>query len=112
MRHTITILLTWLIVGLLVQNTCPRGFGGKTTVAASSSSSCSHCQHTQTQKLNVEGSMFSSISRAPAHMPMFVLDIPNTQPAFRLVATASPRSVIPNTYKNTAPNELLHPPRA
>jgi len=110
MRCKTYILLSLLICALLVQNTCPQGFAGKSTVA----STCSHCPNKQahTPKPTMEGTAFSSISQAPAHLPLYVLDIPNTQPLFRLVAIASQQPVIPNTYKNTAPDELLQPPRA
>jgi len=107
MRHRISILLFLLIFALLVQNTCPHGFAGKSTVA----STCSHCPQKQTHKSATEGDRVSSISHAPAHLPMYVLDIPDTQPTFRLLMTASSPPVIPNIYTNTAPDELLHPPR-
>jgi hypothetical protein len=108
MKHQISIVLFLLIFALLVQNTCPQGFAGKSTVAAS----CSHCPHKQAHKPAMEGNTISSISQAPAHLPMYVLASPNTQPTFRLVAIASLQPILPNTYKNTAPDELLHPPRA
>ena len=107
MKYGISIILFLLVFALLVQNTCPQGFAGKSTVAAS----CSHCPQKQTHRL-AEGNTLSSISQGPAHLPMYVLDIPIARPIFRLVAAASPQPVIPNTYKNTAPDELLHPPRA
>jgi len=96
------------VLALLIQNTCPQGFAGKSTVA----SNCSHCPQRQEHKPATEGGTLNSISPAPAHLPMYILDIPNTQPTFRLVAVAINQPVIPNTYKNTAPDELLHPPRA
>ena len=108
MKYRVSMILFLLIVALLVQNTCPQGFAGKSTVAAS----CSHCPQKHTHRLATEGNTLSSISPAPAHLPMYVLDVPSTRPIFRLVAAASPQPVIPNTYKNTAPDELLHPPRA
>ena len=108
MRHRISIVLFLLIFALLVQNTCPQGFAGKSAVAAS----CSHCPQKQMHKPATEGDTLSSISHAPAHLPMYVLDIPNTQPTFRLIMTASSQPVIPNIYTNTAPDELLRPPRA
>jgi hypothetical protein len=108
MRYKIYIILLLLIVALLIQNTCPQGFAGKSTVAAS----CSHCPQKQAHTPVSESDTLGSISHAPAHLPMYVLDIPNTQPTFRLIATASSQPVIPNIYTNTAPDERLHPPRA
>jgi hypothetical protein len=107
-KFRVSIILFFLISTLLVQNTCPKGFAGKSTVTAS----CSHCPLKQTCKPVTEGNTFSSISYASAHLPMYVLDLPSTQPIFRLAAIASSQPVTPTTYKNTAPDELLRPPRA
>ncbi len=96
------------IVALLIQNTCPHGFAGKSSVA----STCSHCPMKQEHKKVFEGTAFSSITKAPAHLPMYVLDTPNTKPAFQLAALATSQPVMPNTYKNAAPDELFQPPRA
>jgi hypothetical protein len=101
-----------LIVALLIQNTCPKGFAGKSTVV--SASACSHCPHKHFNKpmpLN-DRIVVANASDAQAHLPLFVLDTPDTKPAFLLEATASPQPAIPNTYKNTAPDGLLQPPRA
>lgn len=107
MRCRIYMLLSLLIIALLIQNTCPMGFAGKSTVA----STCSHCPQKQSHKTFFQGSAFSSVTKAPAHLPMYVLDMPVTQPACRLAAVASPQPVIPYLYRSTAPAELLQPPR-
>jgi hypothetical protein len=107
-KFRVSIILFLLIFTLLVQNTCPKGFAGKSAVTAS----CSHCPLMQTCKPATDGDTFGSISYAPAHLPTYVLDLPSTQPIFRLAAIASPQPVTPNSYKNTAPDELLRPPRA
>ncbi len=108
MRFQIIIILLPLIFALLIQNTCPHGFAGKSTVART----CSHCPHKKEQKAASGGIAFGSITKTPAHLPMFVLDVLNTQPTFRLAAMAIQQQVIPNSYTNTAPDELLQPPRA
>jgi len=108
MRYTVYIILPLLVIALLIQNTCPKGFAGKSTVTAS----CSHCPLKQAHKPVAESGKPGITSHAPVHLPMYVLDLPDTQPAFRLMAAASPQPAIPNTYKNTAPDELLQPPRA
>ncbi len=108
MRFQINIILLLLIFALLIQNTCPHGFAGKSTVALT----CSHCPQKQAHKPASEGTIFSSITKTPAHLPIFVLDMSNTQPTFRLAAIDIPQQVIPNTYANAAPDELLKPPRS
>ncbi len=108
MRFQTIIILLLLIFARLIQNTCPHGFAGKSTVVRT----CSHCQHKKEHKAASEGIEFNSITKAPAHMPMFVLDVLNTQPTFQLAAMAIQQQVIPNSYTNTAPDEVLQPPRS
>ncbi len=108
MRSAISILLVLLSISLLIQNTCPQGRAGKSTVAAS----CGHCPMKQAHQPTPAAGKPVIVSHSPVHLPMYVLDIPNTRPSFRLAAIAIPQPVIPNTYKNTAPDEFLQPPRA
>jgi hypothetical protein len=109
MRGSFKLIILLLAFGLLVQNTCPHGFAGKSSVAAST---CSHCKYKQGHQPAPDSGKASISSHSTTHPPMFVLDTPNTQPTFRLAAIAIPQPIIPNTYKNTAPDELLQPPRA
>ena len=97
-----------LAFALLIQNTCPKGFAGKSSLAAF----CSRCPQEQAHRSAFEGATFSSIAKAPVHLPIYVLDIPSMQPAFRLSAISIPQPDITNTYKNTSPDELFQPPRA
>ncbi len=108
MKPRVLTIILLLIVALLIQNTCPRGFAGKSTVA----SACSHCPHKQEHQPAPDSGKVSIASHSTAHPPMFVLDIPNTHPTFRFAAVAIPQPAIPNTYRNTAPDQLLQPPRA
>jgi len=105
-QHTSYTVIALLIFALLVQNTCPRGFAGKSTMLAS----CSHCPHKEMTRSHSENGQLSIISNRPVHMPMFVLEMPNPQPAVQLVPVASLRPVISNRYKKTLPDELLRPP--
>lgn len=108
MRFKIYIIFSFLIIALLIQNTCPHGFAGKSSVAMS----CSQCLQKQAHKAAFDATTLSSIAKAPAHLPMFVLDMPGTKPAFRFAVTTIPQPIIPNTYRNAAPKGLLQPPRA
>jgi hypothetical protein len=108
MRYAIYSILSLLIIALCIQNTCPRGSVGKSTVAAS----CSHCPQKQAHQASRDSDGPGIASHSTPHVPLYVLDLPNTQPTFRLTAIACPQPVIPNTYKNTDPDELLQPPRA
>ncbi len=108
MRDAVSAVIALLIFSLLIQNTCPHGFAGKSAVAAS----CSHCPMKGSHHQAPGSGKLSIFSHSTAHLPMYVLDLPNTRPIFRLAAIALPRPVVLNTYKNTAPDELLQPPRA
>ncbi len=108
MRNKVYILLTLLIFALLIQNTCPQGLAGKSSVV----SQCSHCPYKQQHRPAPTGGETGILSHATSHPPLFVLDIPDTRPTFGLAALATPKPVIPNAYKNAAPEELLQPPRA
>jgi len=105
-QHKAYTVIALLIFALLIQNTCPHGFAGKSTVLAS----CSHCPHKQTLTAYAESGQVSIIPNHLVHMPLFVLEIPHSQPTFELVSAASPQPVIRNRYKNTFPDGLLRPP--
>ena len=107
MQHKFVAIILFLVFALLVQNTCPRGFAGRSTVFAS----CSHCPHKQMLKSPVE-TRPGIISHGSVHLPLFVLEMPESQPALRLVSAPCPQPVIPNNYKNAFPDELLRPPQA
>ena len=108
MKHLLWILIALLSLSLALQNTCPQGFAGKSSAAPT----CGHCPHKPAHAAGVDLSVASLSAHSTAHPPMFLLDIPDTQPTFRLDALQVPQPVIPNTYKNTSPDELLQPPRA
>ncbi len=107
MQHKSLLIIGLLIFSLLIQNTCLHGYAGKSAVLVS----CAHCPFKQIHKPTTEDKTYRGISHAPAHLPMYVLDSSNTQPIFRLATLALPGPVVPNMYKNTAPDELLHPPQ-
>jgi hypothetical protein len=108
MQHKLYTVIALLIFALLIQNTCPHGFAGRSMVLAS----CSHCPHKQMLKSQAEIGQLSVISTPLVHMPLFVLEMQNPHPAFRLMSVASLQPVMPNGYKNTLPDELLRPPHA
>jgi hypothetical protein len=96
-----------LIFALLIQNTCPRGYAGKSTVVAS----CSHCPYKQISTTPAKSGL-NILSNHSAHMPLFVLAMPDPLPVSSLIAAAAPHRGIPNVYEDTLPKELLRPPQA
>ena len=101
-------IISLLFFALLIQNTCPYGMAGKSTVAAS----CSHCPQKQILKAPSSVGQLSIVTGHSSPFPLFVLAMPHTRPAFRLTLVATPQRSIPNSYKNTYTDELLRPPRA
>jgi hypothetical protein len=108
MRHTLYIIVSLLVIALLIQNTCPYGMAGKSSVAAS----CSHCPQKQILKEPSPDGQLVIVSGHASPVPLYVLAMPHTHPTFRLTPIATPQSSIPNSYKNALPDELLRPPRA
>jgi len=97
-----------LAFALLIQNTCPFGAAGKSTVA----SSCEQCPLKHSCIVSPDGqknlvSDFSSI-----HFPLYVFAVPKTIHTFQLNPIKSTRPVLADKYKDALPDELLRPPRA
>lgn len=101
--------ISLLVFALLIQNTCPSGMAGKSTVAAN----CSHCPQKQmhTAPASPDGQV-RIVSGQASPFPMYVLEMPHVQPVFQLAPIATPQPSIPNSYKDALPDELLRPPRA
>jgi len=97
-----------LAFALLIQNTCPFGAAGKSTVAAS----CGHCpfHHGFVVASDGQKNIVSDVS--PVHFPLYVFSVPKTIHAFRLDPVESVQPTIIDNYRNISPDELLRPPRA
>jgi hypothetical protein len=108
MRHRFITIIALLVFALLIQNTCPYGMAGKSTVAAS----CSHCPQKQILKAPSSIGQLSILSGHSSPFPLFVLAMPHVHPSFRLTLISTPQLFIPNTYKNALPDGLLRPPSA
>jgi hypothetical protein len=96
-----------LAFALLIQNTCPQGFAGKTSLA----STCAHCPLKQ---LFSAPSGMSSLSGAfsSVHFPLFVFSLPKTDHTFKLDLIKTERPILPNGYEDALPHEILRPPQA
>lgn len=101
-------LLVLLAFALLVQNTCPFGAAGKTTVT----SSCNHCpsKHSITAVPDAQNNLVSDSSSI--HFPLFIFAVPKTIHTFQLDPLKSERPIFADNYKDALPEELLRPPRA
>jgi hypothetical protein len=108
MRGTLRSIIFLLTLALLVQNTCPHGFAGKTSVART----CANCpmKHHFTAPPEAQGKVLSGASSV--HFPLYVLEAPKMIFTFRLYPIKSARPVLANGYTDVLPDELLRPPRA
>ena len=97
-----------LALALLIQNTCPFGAAGKSTVAET----CKNCpmHHSFTVAADGQKSLVSDSSSV--HFPLYVFSIPKTIHTFQLNPIKSARPVLADNYKDALPDELLRPPQA
>ncbi len=105
--RTLTTVILFLVVALLIQNTCPLGAAGKSAVTRA----CSDCL--LKQKLVTEDGRENLVPGASsAHFPLFIFSVPRTIPAFRLIALQSVSPMMMDQYQDALPDELLRPPHA
>ncbi len=97
-----------LAFALLIQNTCPHGFAGKSSVAAT----CKHCPMKQQQKMAPDGQKKIMSAHSQVHFPLFVFSVPKTIHTFQLSPIETARAVLIDRYKDALPDELLRPPQA
>lgn len=96
-----------LVFALLIQNTCPHGFAGKTAVAP-----CANCPMKHHLIAPPDGQDQIVSSTFSVHFPLYVFEAPKTVHTFRLEPIKSARPVLANGYSDALPDELLRPPRA
>jgi hypothetical protein len=97
-----------LAFALLVQNTCPFGAAGMSTVT----SPCKHCplKHSFVVSSGCQKSLVADSSSA--HFPLYVFAVPKTVHMFQLIPVNSERPILANGYKDALPHDLLRPPQA
>lgn len=96
-----------LAFALLIQNTCPHGFAGKTSVA----STCNHCS-LKHHSLSPDPQKKISSDSSSIHFPMFVFAVPKMIHTFQLNPVKSGRLIFADRYKDALPDDLLRPPQA
>ena len=101
-------LIALLVLALFVQNTCPHGFAGKTSVAKT----CDQCAFKEQHLAAASGEHSLFADPSPVHFPLFVFSLPMSAPAFQPGPAAVAEPVIGEPYTDAAPAELLRPPRA
>ena len=97
-----------LTFALLIQNTCPHGFAGKTSLA----SACATCPMKH-RLMTSQAGQDKIVSDSPlTHFPLFVFAVPKTVHTFQLEPSKSLSPVFTDRYQDALPDELLRPPQA
>ncbi len=97
-----------LVFALLIQNTCPHGFAGKSSVAAS----CKNCPMKKQHDMSPDVQQKIVSSSSQVHFPLFVFSVPKTIHTFQLSPIETARPILIDRYKDALPDELLRPPQA
>ncbi len=97
-----------LAFALLIQNTCPFGAAGKSTVAAV----CDHCPLKHNFIVSTDGQKDLVSDPSPVHYPLYVFSVPKTVHTFQLSPIQSAQPLLADNYQDALPDELLRPPRA
>ena len=106
--RALRILVLLLAAALFVQNTCPHGFAGKTTVGRS----CGACSLKQHHGPSTDQQTRFSTGQSPAHYPLFLFSLPQSLHVLHPRPLAVLEPVITDRYTDAEPAELLRPPRA
>ncbi len=96
-----------LAFALLIQNTCPHGFAGKSSVAAT----CKYCPMKQHQNMTPDAQQKITSAQSQVHFPFFVFSVPKTIHTFQLNPIETARMVLVDRYADVMPDELLRPPQ-
>jgi hypothetical protein len=96
-----------LAFALVIQNTCPFGAAGKTTLA----SACTHCpsNHSMVSSPDVQNKLVSDSSSI--HFPLYIFAVPKNIHTFYLALINSSQSSLAEMYVDALPDGLLRPPR-
>ncbi len=97
-----------LAFALLIQNTCPHGFAGKSSVATA----CKNCPMKKQHDMSPDVQKKISSAKSQIHFPLFVFSVPKTIHTFQLSPIETARPVLLDRYKDALPDELLRPPQA
>ena len=97
-----------LALSLLVQNTCPKGYAGKTSVVRS----CGHCPHKLDQTATKTVRIESAVKKQASHLPLFVLAVHEELAALKPAPVETAPAFLAANYRDAERYELLRPPHA
>ena len=101
-------LIVLLAFALLIQNTCPMGAAGKSTVV----SACGQCALKYSGMAPPDGKKNLVTDSSSMHFPLYVFSVQKCMHTFQLVPIMFVRPLLANSYEDVLPHELLRPPRA
>ncbi len=98
-----------LALSLLVQNTCPHGYAGKTSVVRT----CSHCPHKLDHAAPANTvKIVPTVKKQSSPLPLFVLAVQEKTAALDPAPLETAPAFLADRYRNAEPYELLRPPHA
>ena len=108
MANMLRLIIFLLAFALLIQNTCPFGAAGKSTVT----SSCQNCPSKHNFIISPNGQKNLVSDSLSSHFSLHVFTVPKTIHVFQLYPIKSARPILADRYKDAMPDELMGPPRA
>ncbi len=107
MTHKLHPIIFIISFALLIQNTCPVGAAGKTSLA----SLCQNCplKHSIVVSPVDQKELVSNTSSMP--FPIHVFSVPETLHALQHEPMTSLKQILHNGHGDDLPHEILRPPR-
>jgi hypothetical protein len=106
--HRLWALILLIVIALFVQNTCPHGFAGKTTVMHS----CDQCTFKQQHAPMTDRPARYTGGQAPMHYPLFLCSLPDSLYVLQPGPVRTLEAAIGGRYADVNPAEILRPPRS
>ncbi len=97
-----------LSLSLMVQNTCPHGYAGKTSVVRT----CGRCPHKPDQVSMKTVKMEQTVKKQSSHPPLFVLAFQDAMISLQPAPHKTASTFLQSRYQDAEPYELLRPPHA
>ncbi len=97
-----------LAFALLIQNTCPFGAAGKSSLFPT----CANCPMKHNFAAQPDGQHKLTSDDSSVHFPLYVFDVSETGTTFQLDSVSSARPPLAKSYEDALPGELLRPPQA
>jgi len=108
MRRTLLLTICCLVLALLLQNSCPFGAAGKSSIMTK----CAHCPFVRHAAGASPGLAAWTTDKSPRHFPLFLFTTVKPGHSFKVDALMeeAPRPAI--HYAGAFPYKLLKPPNA